>query len=222
MRFLKAFLNGLALVGKALGGLWIVCLMGCGTSEHKFSGIIYTYGSSIMAGFDHPDWAENVGTAWNYKTILGANGGTSMFDRNANNQLAQYETIMAVPEWPSNAVIFWDTGINDAILHVNDPAYITQYSSGLNEILAKFGAKNVRVWVATPNHNCDEPRFGTNAVEDIYGNIAKAKVAALNNPRIKIIDFSVGFSPDTTNTVDCLHPNLLGYRQMSAFFLGAQ
>lgn len=213
--------------------LSLLILVGCGKKDdHGFNGTMYTYGSSITYGLARPNYAQDVATALNYNIIENAKGGSSLLDKNSAGDSDQYDLIMAA-QWPAGAMIVWDTGINDGILHAHDPVYLAKFTQGIQDVMTKLNSSNVTVYVLTPNHTCDEPRFGLNSDFDLYGTIVKNAVKALNNPKIKIIDMSVGFTPTVDNsleyydrfstttgtTLDCAHPNLYGYRLMADYLM---
>ena len=187
----------------------------CATNEGTAT-YVYTYGSSITAGMVHPNYAEQFAQAVGLTfPIEKAYGATSLFQGNAQGAPDQYNTIMG-DTWSSRSIVLWDAGINDAIINGDDAAYEAKFTQGVQDVINHFEKSGVKVFVATPNHNCNEARFGTNELMDKYGAIVKKLVSEKNNANIVLVDFGDEFNPTTSNTVDCIHPNVEGYKQMAS------
>lgn len=204
--------------------IFAIGFVSCGkmpnTSRAPLSGYVYQYGSSISVGFyGTSNYGSFIADRLNRNFVQKAHGGTSLLDRNAQGDLSQSETITPdIGTWDPDGVILWDTGINDAIVHGEDAVYQASYNTELRRLLQAFHDNKMKAYISTPNHNCNEMRFGTNAIEDEYGAITKQAVSDLADPKIQLVDYSIGFVPVVNNTRDCIHPNFQGYLQMTDYF----
>lgn len=174
---------------------------------------LYVYGDSISAGLDHPTNYQSIANKMGWFLVNKSIGTTSMASLN-QYQLIMYDSNL----WEPNAVIMLSPGLNDAILNGADPTYESNYYGWMKGIIGVIHQRGLVGYIGTPNSNCDEARFIANSITAQYAQVNRDLVQQINDPNIKLIDYNKGFVPDWGNTLDCIHPNKLGYAQMTDYF----
>lgn len=186
------------------------CMTGSGVA-----GDLYAFGDSISAGLDHPSYPELVACEQGYRLLQRSKGGTPLVSAEQRDQIL-------ATNFTAADTVFFAPGVNDAILNAADPAYIAQYTQGLRDILNHLRASGARVYIGTPARIANDAyslvRFGGNANIDLYAQINRDEVAALADPQITLVDYNTLFTVTMGNTMDGLHPNAGGYREMANVF----
>lgn len=94
-------------------------------------------------------------------------------------------------------------------------------------------ATNCEFFIGTPIHTADEDRFYKNAYLDKYADLNRHAVKTMHAKNIHLVDFCSNFTPsfdkslsvaenmtnDSVTTVDGLHPNDIGNKVLSSYFL---
>jgi len=196
----------------------LVALTGCGSNKGSGSNGITTligYGDSITYGAynNHISFIDLISHALNYHPVNKAISGTSMFSAN------QYDLLMS-DSFNSTDIIFFTPGINDAGYYGNDPAYVAQYQSALEDILNRIHSLGIKAYIGTPIQVLQEVGPMTNANIALYAEINRKVVQNQNDPNIVLVDFNTGYSPVGGNDwSDGIHPVSQGYQAMTQFFL---
>lgn len=166
---------------------------------------VIAYGDSITYGVYGVSYAKRMATMWGYDLINNAVPGSNIESPN------QCKKILA-DSWASNSIIIFMPGANDA--PIQTPEHVDFYSSCMDQIGAKLGQSNVRVFIATPIQVLPNPSF-TNEMLKVYSDINVQMAAKYG---FKLIDFFNTYVPDSKNNYDYEHPNDLGYEQMTQIF----
>jgi lysophospholipase L1-like esterase len=198
--------------------LLLLTLTHCGVNGtgvlSPVNGRLLVYGDSISQAFEStsPGYAVLVSASLSTTLVNNSIGGTSLFSAN------QYPALMQA-QLDSHDTIMFAPGVNDAILYGSDSTYPARYQDGLRQVLYRIHSLHIHAYIGTPNRTCDEQRFVSNKIVDVFANINRQLVAELRDSNIQLIDYNARFNPSWENTIDCYHPNQQGYREMFKVWL---
>lgn len=191
-------------------------LAACGQQANTTITPLYVYGDSISAGGTYGyTYTDIIAAANGWFEVNKSIGGTELTSPNQYS-LIWWDSVIS-NRWEPNAVVMFTPGVNDSGLNGSDPAYLATYTTDMNKIMTYITTKGVKAYIGTPTTHCNEAHWGVNA-EAPYADINTQAVISSNNPNIILVDYYSKFVPTTDNTVDCLHPNILGYQQMAQIY----
>lgn len=200
--------------------LWLT-MVGCGSSSGQYTSApfipLYVYGDSISAGGGIGDgYPDIIAKERGWYEINKSIGGTEMDSPNQYNLFLW--DCCSTKRMEDGAKVMFTPGVNDSN-NVNTPGYIATYTNDLTFLLQNIAQRNATVYIGTPTHHCNEAMWGANASGvDVFAAINRQVVANISASNIILIEYNQNFVPTTSNTIDCLHPNIQGYTEMAQIF----
>ncbi len=138
---------------------------------------------------------------------------------------AQIGSIRAMKFMPGDKILF-SPGINDALIHKSDPAYLATYEQLLTESLDRFESSGGIALVgeplqvmqqgATPENTAQLAKLGENG--EAYASILRRVIAKKGYQHVHLVESRAQFHPLPYHMHDGVHPNDSGHRELFDIF----